>query len=111
MKPTIKELIAKAAPGPYFVSRTERSVDTFLAHKNGGLALVDTGREEDWPITYFSEWPQAEYTARLTPEVMSKVVEALTLAHLHSRNEALPTKAQLKASVETALALLNGGTP
>lgn len=59
-----KELImseTKHTPGPYFVA-SDAALDC-PAHSNSGLALVDTGRENDWPIARLCEWGNAHLIA------------------------------------------------
>jgi hypothetical protein len=73
----ILELLKSVPPGPYFVDHHQGTAEDFKAHANSGLATVDTGRAEDWPVAYFCEWPQAQLIARLSPEVIRETVEAL----------------------------------
>ena len=53
-------LSEKAIQTPYFVGEDDAE-DT--PHINSGLALVDTGRIEDWPVARLCEWPTANYIA------------------------------------------------
>lgn len=61
-------------------------------HKGSGLALVDTGRSEDWPIARLCEWPTAAFIASAPVLVARLAVERIELAidiHLavHSPSE------------------------
>ena len=113
-KPTLRELIAAATPGPYFVSHDcgQKAAD-FLAHSGSGLAIVDTGRGEDWPIARFCEWPQAQLIARMaSPEVALKVLEALEGANgfaIECQQNGL--RYDFFEDVRAALQLLNALTP
>ena len=57
----IEAELKAATPGPYFVG-TDSAVDC-PDHAHSGLALVDTGRESDWPIARLCEWPTARFIA------------------------------------------------
>lgn len=65
------ELIEKRAEAatepPYFVSFDE--AHDAPDHENSGLAKVDTGRSEDWPIARLCEWPQAEFIAHARDDI------------------------------------------
>lgn len=113
---TLRELIAMATPGPYFVSHDDKQMDYdgYYAHVASGLAVVDTGRSGDWPIARFMEWPAARLTERLTPGVMLAAIEAMEMAintvecdSLDKDGNQLPWYRATKK----ALALLNGGAP
>ena len=41
-------------PGPYFAG--EDTGTDCPAHSGSGLAIIDTGRESDWPIARHVEW-------------------------------------------------------
>lgn len=53
--------------GPWFVGADE-ALDT-ISHKHSGLALVDTGRTEDWPITRLCYWNNARLISA-APELL-----------------------------------------
>ena len=59
----IDALYEKATKGPYFVSIDEAH-DT-IAHPDSGLAMIDTGRQGDWPVLRLGEWPTTEFIASL----------------------------------------------
>ena len=59
----IDALYEKATKGPYFVSIDEAH-DT-IAHPDSGLAMIDTGRQGDWPVLRLGEWPTTEFIAAL----------------------------------------------
>ena len=69
-EPTLSELadegdrLAKDASEPPWFAGEDEARDA-PAHKGSGLALVDTGRESDWPIARLAEWPQAKFIAWL----------------------------------------------
>jgi len=59
---TIRELLAKIPEGPWFTSFDD--AEECGPHSHLGLALVETGRESDWPIARLCEWPQANFIAK-----------------------------------------------
>ena len=69
----IKELLPTIPAGPYFVGSDEAE-DT-NDHKHSGLALVDTGREMDWPIARLCEWPTAEFIALCRNNIAALIEE------------------------------------
>lgn len=80
--PDFPALLKGATPGPYFVSHDDKDPGkNYHAHISSGLAVIDTGRSEDWPVARFCEWPTARYLARLDPAVMAVVWEALLAAN------------------------------
>jgi hypothetical protein len=118
-KPTIHQLLAAATKGPYYVSHDEKDMDSdgYRAHVASGLAVVDTGREQDWPIARFCEWPQAHLIARLHPGTVARIVEALEeagswLKELEDEGDAagwvIEKHAETCAKITASLALLNG---
>jgi hypothetical protein len=54
--------MSKHTPTPYYVG-PDAALDC-PDHANSGLALVDTGRANDWPIARLCEWHTAEFIAR-----------------------------------------------
>lgn len=56
-------LAAETAEGPVFISDDEAKDTT--AHRNAGLAMLDTGRQSDWPIARLQEWNEARFYAAL----------------------------------------------
>jgi Protein of unknown function (DUF551). len=72
----IESLAEKATPGPYFISGDDAADTT--AHRNSGLALIDTGRNEDWPVLRLGEWPTTRFIAELLnawPEIRKLLLE------------------------------------
>lgn len=76
------EVAAKLAiDGPYYIAG-----DTALDcpdHKQSGLALIDTGRSNDWPVARLCEWRTAEFVVavcnawpRLSRELRTRLLPA-----------------------------------
>ncbi len=80
--------MAAHTPGPWFA--IPDTAPDCPDHANSGLAQVDTGRGEDWPIARLCEWHNAEAIAKL-PELEAKC------NHLEADN----------AELRRALALVN----
>src|SRR5690242_10886947 len=55
------QLCEKAPQGPYFVSFDD--AHDAPDHEDSGLAMVDTGRADDWPIARLCEWNAARFIA------------------------------------------------
>jgi hypothetical protein len=75
MTPDLAELeaLAREAPeGPWFAAEDDAS--DAPPHRKSGLALVDTGRQEDWPIARLTEWHTAKYIAACSPEVILALI-------------------------------------
>lgn len=53
------ELYEQMPEGPYFADFDDGG--DCPAHANSGLAVVDTGRESDWPIARHCHWPVAKW--------------------------------------------------
>lgn len=109
---SFKELLGRVTPGPYFVSHDDKQMDGdgYRAHVASGLAVIDTGREGDWPIARFCEWPTAQYIARLNPETMKVVFAALT--QCANQDIFKPSScSNASSAARTALAALNQSTP
>jgi hypothetical protein len=53
---------AERTEGPYYVSADD--AHDCPPHRDSGLAMVDTGRANDWPIARLCEWHNAEFIAR-----------------------------------------------
>lgn len=114
MKPTIKDIIAKATPGAY-----ESPQEKPLIFKDSEGQNFSRGDWHTYPLAYepgpigiFGTQANAQLSARCNPAVMSKVVEALE----NSRSFILKTASEegmtiMLDEIEQALALLNGGTP
>jgi hypothetical protein len=92
------EAIAKAAtPGPYFIG--DDTATDAKPHANSGLALVDTGRDSDWPIARLCEWNSANHIAACSPEriinlvrvarAADRVVQQTTAAGAYALHDAL----------------------
>jgi len=64
----LKKLREAATEGPYYVA--EDAANDATHHKNSGLALIDTGRESDWPVARLCEWPTANYIAELANDAI-----------------------------------------
>lgn len=62
-------------PAPPWFAAEDRAEDC-PAHKNSGLALVDTGRSGDWPIARLCEWQTAEFIAK-SPERIRALLDQL----------------------------------
>jgi len=112
MKPTIKELIAKASPGPWPMTPIRGGDKHILIGDHcstWGTHVAEVYRDD----TDTNEADaNAQLISRCNPAVMSKVVEALEEISRESARcggDIVSTKA---ARIATAtLALLNGGTP
>src|SRR5690348_15624479 len=48
-------------PGPWYAAND--AAEDCPDHTNSGLALIDTGRTEDWPIARLVEWNNAHLIA------------------------------------------------
>lgn len=59
----IAQLVESLPDGPYFVNFDDGS--DCPNHANSGLAVVDTGRESDWPVARHCHWPVAKVIALL----------------------------------------------
>lgn len=74
----IRERLTKAPERPWFVGHDD--AEECGPHKNSGLALVDTGRESDWPIARLCEWPTAEFIKNAPDDI--KFLLNLLATHL-----------------------------
>lgn len=93
----LRELHAKAIQGPYFVSVDD--ADDCPDHQNSGLAMIDTGRQHDWPVARLCEWPTAKYIAAAGDALPTLLDEA----------DALEAEvARLREILSRALALKGG---
>lgn len=63
----IKARRAKIIEPPWFVAFDDAK--ECGPHKDSGLALVDTGRSNDWPIARLCYWPQAEFIANAPTDI------------------------------------------
>jgi hypothetical protein len=79
----LRRLAEAATPGPYFVALDD-ALDT-IQHRNSGLAMVDTGRESDWPIARLQEWHDARYIAACSPERILAMLDVIAAADNLSR--------------------------
>jgi len=52
--------------GPYYL--VEDKAEDTVHDKHSGLAMIDTGRTEDWPIARLMEWPTARFVHRAITE-------------------------------------------
>jgi hypothetical protein len=69
----VAEKAHKSIPGPYFVASDDAhdSPD----HKDSGLALVETGRSDDWWVARLCEWPTAKFIAAFDPTTCLELLE------------------------------------
>lgn len=111
---TLRELCAKATPGPWKVLRLGEF--GWVDIRGGdGKALAFTGTRRELKATGMQpiDEANAQLIARCSPEVMLRVVEALERAsnvgEIRFRTCALSAGAS--DSIAQALALLNGLTP
>lgn len=66
------EIAEKAIPGPYFTAPD--AAHDAPDHENSGLAMVETGRSEDWWIARLIEWPTANFIAAFDPSTCAELV-------------------------------------
>lgn len=92
----------KHTEGPWFVAEDEAA--DCLAHKNSGLAMVDTGRAADWPIARLCEWNNARLIAA-APDLL----EALKLAMQYGKFDPLSHQTVIRAG-RAAIAKAEGVT-
>lgn len=89
------EAKAKRVPeGPWFAASDD--AHDAPPHKESGLALVDTGRESDWPIGRLMEWSVARYFEALAPDKLEALISAIKSDRERVRREALE-EATMKA--------------
>lgn len=69
----VAEKAHKSIPGPYFVA-SDDAHDT-PDHKDSGLALVETGRSDDWWVARLCEWPTAKFIAAFDPTTCLELLE------------------------------------
>lgn len=74
----LKEAAEKATLGPYFVAMD--TAHDCPDHHNSGLALVDTGRSNDWPIARLCEWPTATFLSKCDPATILSLIERVEQA-------------------------------
>ena len=72
--PIIVKALKKLPEPPWYVSGDD-AADT--EHQESGLALVDTGRTQDWPIARLCEWHTAEFIASSPLWLAQMVVEVI----------------------------------
>ena len=58
---SIVDALLSISEWPWFVAGDE--ANDCQPHKDSGLALVDTGRTEDWPIARLCEWDTDKFIA------------------------------------------------
>jgi hypothetical protein len=93
----------KATPGPYFTAADD--AHDAPDHENSGLAMVETGRSEDWWIARLIEWPTANFIAAFDPTTCAELVrEVIRLTR--ECNEALDQCAELHRRLTEARRLL-----
>lgn len=73
----IEARITKLPEGPWFAA-FDRAKECG-PHRDSGLALVDTGRESDWPIARLCEWHAAKFIAASITDIpaLCQTVRAL----------------------------------
>lgn len=81
---TFTEAYRKCPEGPWFAAEDEAS--DAPAHEKSGLALVDTGRQSDWPIARLCEWNTARLIAMI-PQVIA-TIEAMQAEIARLRDKA-----------------------
>ena len=73
----IEEELKKIPEGPWYVGGDD--AEDCRPHKDSGLALVDTGRSEDWTIARLCEWGPARFIAK-SPERMKALMDYVRAA-------------------------------
>ena len=68
----LRVLAERVPEGPWFAAEDDAS--DAPPHKKSGLALVDTGRQSDWPIARLTEWDTARYIAALDPQTLLALI-------------------------------------
>lgn len=94
----LTELLAKIPEGPYFAGFDDGG--DCPNHANSGLAVVDTGRESDWPIARHCHWPVAKWI------VLSRVALPALLGILAEKDAEIERLKQQLESAEEELAIL-----
>ena len=92
----------KYTEGPWFVAGDD-ALDC-PDHANSGLALVDTGRYEDWPIARLCEWNNALLIS-VAPQLV-EMVQSL-LPFIDSYCQASPVAVAKAAEARALLAKLD----
>lgn len=69
----VAEKAHKSIPGPYFVASDD--AHDVPDHKDSGLALVETGRSDDWWVARLCEWPTAKFIAAFDPTTCLELLE------------------------------------
>jgi hypothetical protein len=99
-------LSARATQGPYFIAN-DRARDA-PAHRDSGLALIDTGRDGDWPVLRLGEWPTTHFIATLLnawPELRDMALRGLYAQEAHQQSGSAAARADDEPC--EILALLN----
>lgn len=113
---TLRELIARATPGPWHVVKC--GTPEMFHHVHGVACIGDHFVEADKPQG--NEACDAQLIARCSPSVLLRVVEALErsadwLKELADDGNAadwvITNHSQREADLRQALSLLNGGAP
>lgn len=81
----IRKRLETIPEGPYFVNFDEAEAGE---HTKSGLAVVDTGREFEWPIARLCEWPCAEFIAN-APTDIAFLLDELAAAKAQSVQSAM----------------------
>ena len=82
--PAIVKALRRLPEPPWHVSG-DNAADT--EHRESGLALVDTGRTEDWPIARLCEWFTADFIAsspRWLAQMVVGIVEEREDRYMHT---------------------------
>jgi hypothetical protein len=88
----IRLRLVNVPEGPWFVGSDD--APDCRPHRNSGLALVDTGRESDWPIARLCHWPVADFIANAPTDIdtLLSACEKMSAALKH----ALQTKHDIR---------------
>jgi hypothetical protein len=104
----LKRLALAATPGPYYVALDD--AEECGPHRNSGLSLVDTGRQEDWPIARLCETASARYIAALSPERVLALLAVIEAAKA-MRRAGLANLGDYDHAFDAALAKLETANP
>lgn len=92
----IEARMNKTPEGPWFAASD--AAKECGPHRDSGLALVDTGRESDWPIARLCEWHKAQFIAHSREDVAALIRDWRALRR---RDESL--EAQLAQAEDEAI--------
>lgn len=87
-------------PGPWYVSRDD--AHDCPPHKDSGLAMIDTGRTNDWPIARLMEWNNVHLVAA-APALLEACEAALVACeNAWMDSEDAPLSKKLRAAIAKA---------